>query len=232
MLKKYKEPLLYAALIAIVAFLIISRTVPKITSVFNLEMKIQKKSAEAKNLEEKYKKMEEYEKNKDKRVVLLKKVFKSDITGENMESSFALMFDDVMNMIKYNGVKVFSIKYTYNPEDDVFVSHESNKYNVCQLDLELVSDYKDFENLLTELAKYPYLMRIGQIKMMPYPKDKKILLIQLQLVLYAENTNPAPPQTVDPNAQQPPQQPAGVNPQANPNPQAPQVEPQNNMPRR
>lgn len=89
-------------------------------------------------------------------------------------------------MAKYNGLKIYAIQYTYNPPDDEFVKGATGKYNVCQLDMEVIVDYQDLESFLKDIYKYPYLINIDMIELTPYPKNKKILLTNLQIKLYSQ----------------------------------------------
>ena len=60
------------------------------------------------------------------------------------------------------------------------------KYNVAKLDIEMIATYKDFERFLKELYKHEHFLDISSFEIVPYQKDKKILIIKFQLKLYAQ----------------------------------------------
>jgi hypothetical protein len=95
------------------------------------------------------------------------------------------MFDDLIEMAKYNSVKMYSIAYTYNPPDDSFVKGAAGQFNVCQINMQMIADYVDFNEFLKSIYKYPYLICIDEIELKPYTKNKRILLINVQLKLYS-----------------------------------------------
>ena len=183
---KYKEALLYLLFIVVAFVYIATKTVPKVFELVTSYKTKNEKTIQTGDLEAKLEELKNNEKTKAANAVELKKIYKQDSPNMDTETSFTVTFEDIINMAKYNGVKVFSLKYTYNPPDDEFVSKNGGSYNVCQLDMELVSDYQDFESFLQELFKYPYLINIDKIELMAYPKNKRILLIKLKLKLYTK----------------------------------------------
>lgn len=112
------------------------------------------------------------------------------------DSLFFTLYNDTIEMIHNNSVKIKSIEYKYNPEGDSFVENGKDKYFVCEIDLELVSNYTNLGKLIQDLYQYPYYIKICNISIKPLPRDKKILITNMSLVLYA-NTSP-----VDENAEE------------------------------
>ena len=112
------------------------------------------------------------------------------------DSLFFTLYNDTIEMIHNNSVKIKSIEYKYNPEGDPFVENGKDKYFVCEIDLELVSNYTNLGKLIQDLYQYPYYIKICNISIKPLPRDKKILITNMSLVLYA-NTSP-----VDENAEE------------------------------
>lgn len=216
-MQKYKEAILYLIVIVIIFVFAATKTVPKIMELTNTYKTIEAKKLEATDLQTKLDELIKYETQKAESVVELKKIYKQDSPDLAPEDAFTTVFEDIINMSKYNDVKVFSINYTYNPTDDEFVMQSANNYNVCQLDMELVADYKNFGSFMQELFKYPYLINIDNIEMIAYPKNKKILLIKLKLKLYtkkqAQDLPSAPAPAVTPGTTP---QGAATNPMAGP----------------
>lgn len=183
---KYKEAILYLIIIAIAFIFLAVQIVPKVQELFNTRKTMIEKTTEAADLKTKIEELEKYEKQKADNIIEIKKIFKQDTPDLEPESAFTVTFEDIINMAKYNDVKIFSLNYSYNPSDDEFVTQSAAQYNVCQLDMELVSDYQNFSSFLKELFKYPYLINIDKIELIAYPKNKKILLIKLRLKLYTK----------------------------------------------
>ena len=196
--QKYKEMVLYGLLILLCSIFLISKIVPKVINVVKLEMDIKEKNKQAEALLADIAKYEEYESIKKTSLTKLKKIYTLDDPADTVENSFVFMLDDIINITKYNNVKIYSIQYSYNPTDDDFITKGQDKYDACRVDLELVSDYQNFVSMLVELVKYPYFLKINSFKIIPYIKDKKILLIELKLTLYVERNDksPARPQPV------------------------------------
>ena len=53
--------------------------------------------------------------------------------------------------------------------------------------MKIVTNYSDFENFIQDLYKYNYLTNINSIEIFPYVKNKRVLLINFTLTLYAKN---------------------------------------------
>ena len=51
--------------------------------------------------------------------------------------------------------------------------------------MEIVSNYINLGKLIQDIYQYPYYIRINSLSVKPYEKDKKILLSNLSLRLYA-----------------------------------------------
>ena len=112
------------------------------------------------------------------------------------DSLFFTLYNDTIEMLHGNSVKIKSIEYKYNPEGDPFVENGKEKYFVCEVDLELVSNYTNLGKLIQDLYQYPYFIKINNISVKPLQRDKKILLTDMSLVLYA-NTSPVDETTED-----------------------------------
>jgi hypothetical protein len=184
-MSKYKSVILYIIFIILGFIFAITRIQPQIVQFFNIEKDIKEKSIQVVDAKKQLDELEKTENEKNSTNTDLKKIYKPDILGFNSDSSFTLMFGDIITMAKYNGIRVYSIDYLYDPQDDDFIKGASGKFNVCQLNMSLVSDYLNLESFLKELYKYPYLININKLELIPYPKNKRILLVALQLKLYA-----------------------------------------------
>jgi hypothetical protein len=97
---------------------------------------------------------------------------------------------DVLAILMRNKAKTRAIKYSYEPQEDQFIKFAVNKYSACTLDIDLVADYRTFLNFLRDLYKHEYFININKVEIVPYRKNNRILLINLQLTLYAQKDNP------------------------------------------
>lgn len=183
-MKKYKEVILYIILFAVIFIHSVTKLAPEIVTYFKTEMEIRSRSAVNLELEQKLDALKAYELEKLNVVGLAKQIYKPESVGLDTEASFAVILDDVINMAKYNGVKIYSVEYLYNPPEDEFIKGAPDKYNVCQIVLDIISDYSDLETFLKDIYKYPYMINIDELASMPYQKNKKILLTRLQMKLY------------------------------------------------
>lgn len=109
-------------------------------------------------------------------------------TGDRDETIFFTLYNDVIEMLHANSIKIRSITPAYNPESDAFVKFGKDSYFVCDIDLELVSNYVNLGKFIQDIYQYPYYIRINSLEVTPYTKDKKILLSSLSLRLYAHTT--------------------------------------------
>ena len=174
----------------VVSILAIGFLISKIVPTFNKISQIKKDIVTGTtNLEDKKrtletikKKLKEAEKNTEAPKAFFKPIEK----GLDTETVIADEFSEILVLIRGNSIKTRSINYTYDPQDDNFVKNMANKYNVAKLDIEMIGTYKDFERFLKELYRHEHFLDIVSMEIVPYQKNKKILIISFQLKLYAE----------------------------------------------
>ena len=121
-----------------------------------------------------------------------KKIYSPLESDLGNETLFFTLYNDLIEMIHANSVKIKSIDYKYNPESDSFVKFGKDIYFVCDVEMELVSNYVNLGKLIQDIYQYPYYIKINNLEVNPYKKDKKILLSKLSLRLYA-HTEPTEP---------------------------------------
>ena len=115
-----------------------------------------------------------------------KEFFRPLEAGVDSESIIASEFSEILELMKSNMIKTRAVKYTYDPEDDNFVKGAGNKFSVCQLDMEMIATYTNFKNFMKDLYKHEHYLDIASVEIIPYQKNKTILIVRLQLKLYAE----------------------------------------------
>ena len=116
-----------------------------------------------------------------------KKIYSPIEDNLGNDTLFFTLYNDVIEMVHSNSIKIKSIDYQYNPNGDLFVA-QGDQYFVCDVNMEIVSNYVSLGKLIQDLYQYPYYIRINSIDVIAYPKDKKILLTKISLRLYAHTT--------------------------------------------
>ena len=156
----------------------------------SLQAEIESKNATVQQKQatlEEYKKKEAEEKAKEKESEISNKPFYKPIeSGMDTEAVIAGEFAEVLQLVRANKIKVRSIKYDYDPKDDNFVQGAGEKYNVARLNMEMISNYSDYDNFLKEMYKHEHFLDIQSVEIVPYNKNKKILLINFKVKLYAK----------------------------------------------
>lgn len=117
-----------------------------------------------------------------------KKVYAPADSDLGNDTLFFTLYNDLMEMIHSNSIKIKSMKYDYNPENDAFVKFSKETYFVCEVDMDLVSNYTNLGKFIQDLVQYPYYIRILNVDVEPYAKDKKILISNVGLRLYARTS--------------------------------------------
>ena len=104
----------------------------------------------------------------------------------NTEAIIAGEFTEILELVRANRIKVRTIKYEYNPSDDAFVKGAGNKYKAARLNMEMIANYTSYNNFLKELYKHDHFLDIQSVEIVPYRKNKQILLINFKLKLYSQ----------------------------------------------
>ena len=188
-MEKYKK--YYGVIAFLVIVLILLLGAYKIIAPKIEEMNNQKSTIEAKQKELSDKKQKlEIVKKKIKRiresiVTSQKKKYSPVESDLGNDTLFFTLYSDLIEMVHSNSVKIKAIDYVYNPESDKFVEFGKDVYFVCDVNMELVSNYVNLGKLIQDIYQYPYYIRINELDIKPYEKDKKILLTSLSLRLYA-----------------------------------------------
>ncbi len=202
-LKIYREALLFVLLGIILIFAGIQQVKPKINEFISNRNDITQKKVAIENIDKQLvvvqQQMARLEKARIANDRIDKVVFQPRTLSLDNESGFSILFNDVFEMAKSNNIKTYSIQYDYNPSDDAFVAAQKG-YNVCLLKMKIIGSYTDFENFLTDLYKYPYLVSISSYDIVPYYKDKNVLLIKLGVKVYmqGDGTSQPTPSTSEP----------------------------------
>ena len=112
-------------------------------------------------------------------------VYKSDLATMDQMSSFGVMFEDVIQSAKYNGLKLRSISYNLSPANDIVVKNIVSDYNICAINMQLIGNYMQFRSYFQDIYNYPYLINLDKISITPYEGNKKILIADITVILYS-----------------------------------------------
>lgn len=146
-------------------------------------------TAKTQTVEETKKQIEDLKAQKDtyeqEVKVSTKPVYKNDIEATDQLSSFGVMFEDVIQSAKYNGLKLRSIAYNTAPSGDVVQTNISAEYNVCAITMQLIGNYMQFRSYFQDIYNYPYLINLDKISVNPYEDNKRILIADVTVILYS-----------------------------------------------
>ena len=195
--KRYYGVIVFCVAIILLIFGFVQLISPKVTELNNLKASIEQKQGQVSELENKLNIVKQkIKKIKNSIISSQKKIYSPIESDLGNETLFFTLYNDVIEMVHSNSVKIKAIDYTYNPETDAFVKFGKDIYFVCDVNMELVSNYVNLGKLIQDLYQYPYYIKINEIEVKPYQKDKKILITNLSLRLYA-HTEPDETTNVD-----------------------------------
>lgn len=117
-----------------------------------------------------------------------KPFYKPIMAGFDSEAAIAGEFSEILQLVRANQIKIRSIKYEYDKDvtDDAFAQNAGDQYNVARLNIEMIANYSNYDNFLKEMYKHEHFLDIQQIEIVPYKKNKKVLLINCKVKLYAK----------------------------------------------
>lgn len=162
--------------------MIFKKAEPTYTTYKDVQEKTVKLEDLKKQIEDLKAKKEAYERAEK---VSTKPVYKSDIATADQMSSFGVMFEDVIQSAKYNGLKLRSISYNLNPPGDVIASNLSADYNSCAIQMQLIGNYMQFRSYFQDIYNYPYLINLDKVSVTPYAANKKILIADVTVIIYS-----------------------------------------------
>lgn len=184
--KRYYGLIIFIATVVVLLGIGYALIKPKYDEKVTLEATVAKKEAilkEKKTAQANV--MNKLKKLKNSIMNLQKKIYSpSESYGEN-DTLFFTLYNDVIEMVHANSVKIKSIDYEYNPKSDAFVKFGRDAYFVCDVNMDLVSNYVNLGKLIQDIYQYPYYIKFNEISIKPYEKDKTILVTSLSLRLYA-----------------------------------------------
>jgi Tfp pilus assembly protein PilO len=188
-LKRFKIAFIVLALVVAVFVGAICFIVPQVKSIVETSESIKTKVSETEDLQRKLDNIKREGAAKRRALASStssKAVYRPIGGGGNAESIMSEEIGEILQMMKDNGIKTRSMKYEYDPQDDNFIKNLPNKYNAARLNLDIIAEYRDFERFLRDVYKHEHYIDIAKVEVTPYSKNKKVLLINAQIKLYAE----------------------------------------------
>lgn len=202
-LKKFQIAVTIFALSIVTVIFLIYKTVPEVQKILDIQEQQKTQSASLADAERKLADLRaDAERRRVESENLPKLFFKPVNMGLDTEAAISEEFGEILQLVRENKIKARSIVYEYDPKDDNFVKNVPEKYQVCRIKAEMIANYTNFENFLRDLYKHEHYLEISKIEVSPYEKNKRILLINLEIKLYSQR---------DPSTYIPPAEPADKN---------------------
>ncbi len=186
-MKKFQIALGIFALSLIVFIFLVSKVIPEVQKISQIQNDYKTQSSALADSERKLQDLKDAAKRKEAENENIQKIFFKPISeGLDTEAAISDEFGEILQIVRENKIKMRSVKYDYDPQDDNFVKNAGNRYQVCRVTAEMIASYSNFANFLRELYKHEHFLEISKIEIAPYEKNKRILLISLQIKLYAQ----------------------------------------------
>lgn len=200
--KKFKIAIGIALMAVVLLGFLISKIVPSIQNIFKTQSEYKSQVTALADAKRKLENIKNDEQRNEAVVRNVSKAFFRPITeGLDTEAAISDEFGEILQLIRENKIKTRLIKYDYDPEDDNFVKNAPRRFNVCRVSANLIATYTQFENFLRDLYKHEHFLEVSSIEITPYDKDKRILLINFVMKLYAQkdsfSSQSASPQDVE-----------------------------------
>ena len=165
-----------------------NQIVPQVETKESLVSTLEQKEQELKNTQTKLnnilKKVNEMKEQLNADVA--KKIYYPSEADLGQESVGFFLYSEVIALAKENNIKIRSIEPDYNVKNDPFLEQGGrSNYYVCDLNMKLISNYKDLRNFIEALYQYEYYLKFNDIEITPYETDKKILLTDFSVRLYS-----------------------------------------------
>lgn len=187
-IRKFKVSLTILAATILLFVILLMQIIPQIEKVAKIQKNTRTQSSSLADMERRLENLKKTEEEKEDTSNLIKEFFKPINGGVDTETAIADEFEEILQIMRDNKIKTRSIKYEYEDalQDDNFVKFAANRYHVCRVTADMIGSYQALENFLRDLYKHEHFLDISKIEIVPYQKNKRILLANIQLKLYAE----------------------------------------------
>ena len=185
-LKNYKEAIIGGILIVLALIVGFQQIIQSAGQIKEASLQNRKEKEKVKEVNKKLADIESAKKKMLDKQNKMKPVFDPKTSAEDSIASFGGMFEDIIDYVKMDGIKLRSVEYKINPSDDPIYGKFPTLYNVCKVKLFVIGTYTQLEGLLRDLTVYPYFINISEVNIVPYEKNKQYLLINLSVTLYSK----------------------------------------------
>lgn len=115
-----------------------------------------------------------------------KKIYTLEGTQFGADASFAPLFEHMINVAKLSGIRIKSVDYNFSPSDDPIFQLKNPGQNVCELSTVVVGNYPSLQAFLKTILSEDYLVNLVQVELVPWKRDKSILIAYLKLRFYTQ----------------------------------------------
>jgi len=189
---RYYGIIIFVIIVALSGFFGYQKLTQSINDLSNATTKLEQKEKELNKKREEKKVVErKLEQMKTASAGIQKKIYAPADADLGNDTLFFTQYNDLIEMVHSNSIKIKAMEYQYNPESDPFVKFSKDLYFVSEINMELVSNYTNLGKFLQDIVQYPYYIKIMSVDIKPYTKDKKILISNVRIRMYAR-TMPEP----------------------------------------
>ena len=187
-MKILKAYYLYFFVIALVIAFCIYQIVPKAQAVHQNIARIEEMEAKVNDLNVKYLEVQKRQNIENMKYANLEQkiIYQPQYAYSNSLLALNGMLEDITNKALKNQLKLRKIDYIENLTNDGITTNDPNSYNAGGVKLSLIGSYLEFQKFLNEIFTYPYLVNLNTIDITPYQCDKRVLIIDVTLHMYAK----------------------------------------------
>lgn len=186
-IKKFKIALIIIIAALAVDIFLLKFIVPEFKKISENQSKYKEMTKKLNDSEKELKDLKEtLDKEKIEDEQAIKAFFKPVNLSTDNDSAISEEFAEILQLLRENKIKTRTLKFVPDPPDDNFVKHVGNKYYVSKVTADIIATYSELENFLRDLYKHEHFLEISQIEIKPYDKNKRILLVNLQIKLYSQ----------------------------------------------
>lgn len=186
-MKKFQLAIIIVVVSVVAVIAMIVKTVPEVQKIIQIQEDQKTQSSALADAERKLADLKTEALKQEAEDANVAKLFFKPITeGLDSEAAISDEFTEILQIMRDNKIKVRSVDYEYDPKDDNFVKFIPFKYHVCRISAEMVANYSSLANFLREVYKHEHFLDLEKIEIVPYNKNKRILLVNVVIKLYAQ----------------------------------------------
>ncbi len=186
-IKKFQLAIIIIVVTVVAVIAMIVKTVPEVQKIIQIQEDQKTQSSALADAERKLADLKSEALKQEAEDANVAKLFFKPITeGLDSEAAISDEFTEILQIMRDNRIKVRSVNYEYDPKDDNFVKFIPFKYHVCRISAEMIANYSSLANFLREVYKHEHFLDLERIEIVPYNKNKRILLVNVVIKLYAQ----------------------------------------------